>query len=70
MKRGQAVQIRTPWAQTPTGPLYSWFGGFAYVRTEPSPVTKTPTIIVRAVGGFFDGALLRYDPRDVREVKP
>lgn len=72
MRRGQPVQVRTPWAQTPTGPLYAWFDGFVYVRTEPNPVTKEPNIIVRAVGGIFggifDGAEIRYNPRDVREV--
>ena len=63
MKRGDAVDVRQPWAARGNGlpPIFDWFAGYVFEGAEPAG-----TVLVRGTVGPLVGPLIRYERRDVR----
>lgn len=63
MKHGDPVEVRQVWAAggPMRPPLRHWFKGYLFERQE-----KRGTVLVRVVGGTFDGIVVRYPREDVR----
>lgn len=64
MKSGDPVEVNIIWAAggPMTPPLTHWFRGYTFERSEP----ETKTIMVKR---DEDGAVVRYDQKDVRPAR-
>ena len=58
LRAGAAVEVLTIWAHDTDA---AWFGGYVYLRTEPSGC-----IVVQHVGGHLDGCESRWRAEQVR----